>query len=371
MTTRGDTLLLGTRKGLIRLARRGARFEVVDVAHEGVPVAYADVDPRSGSTWACLDHGHWGQKLSRSRDGGATWEEVAAPKYPEGAEILLGFPGTGDRPRKPATLRYAWVFARGGLDQPGRVYLGTEPGGLFVSDDEGANWRLCEGLWNHPSRLEQWAGGGRDHAGIHSILVDPRDSRRVLIGVSSGGLFETRDGGASWRPRNKGLRNEYLPDPEAEVGHDPHFVAWCPAAPDQVWTQTHCGIYASSDGGALWRDVSEQDGPARFGFPIAVDERDPRTAWVVPATSDQKRLAYRRALCVARTRDGGASWQTLRQGLPQENAFDVVLRHALDLAGDALAFGSTTGNVYASLDRGERWSCVSNSLPPVYSVRFV
>ncbi len=370
MATRGAKLLIGTRKGLLSFERRGARFELASVAHDGVPIAFAVNDPRNHATWACLDHGHWGQKLSRSLDGGATWEEIAAPKYPEGAEVPVGFPGTGVRPRKPATLRYAWYLALGGKDQPGRLYLGTEPGGLFVSDDNGANWRLCDALWNHPSRLECWSGGGRDDAGIHSILVDPRDSRRVLVAVSSAGVFESRDDGASWISRNRGLRNDYVPDPTNEFVHDPHFVTWCPSAPDFVWQQNHFGIFASDDGAANWRDVSQKDGPARFGFPVAVDELDPRTAWVVPAASDQNRAAFGRSLCVARTEDGGASWTALRNGLPQENCFDIVLRHALDIAGNTLAFGSTTGNAFASLDRGETWHSLGSNLPPIYSVRF-
>ena len=370
MTQRGDSLLLGTRKGLLWYERRNGRYELARVAHEGNPIAYAAVDPRDGACWACIDHGHWGQKLSRSRDRGETWEELPAPKYPDGAEVVDGFPGMGERKRIPAVLRYLWVFQPGGADQPGRVYLGTEPGGLFVSDDSGASWTLCEGLWNHPSRMEFWSGGGRDLAGIHSIVVDPRNSKRVLIAVSSAGVFETVDDGRTWQSRTKGLRNDYAPEPHGEFGHDPHFVTLCPAEPDRLWMQNHFGIFTSADGARSWIDVSQKDGPARFGFPIAVDEHDPRRAWVVPGESDQKRLAHKRVVCVARTQDAGASWQTLTRGLPSGASFDIVLRHALDLAGDTLCFASTTGNAFVSADRGESWSCLSNHLPPVYSVRF-
>jgi photosystem II stability/assembly factor-like uncharacterized protein len=367
---RGDTLLLGTRKGLLWYERKDGRWKLEHVAHEGNPIAYATVDPRDGAAWACIDHGHWGQKLSRSSDRGRSWEEIPAPKFPEGAEIVVGFPGAGERERKPATLRYAWVLAPGGKDQPGRMYLGTEPGGLFVSDDGGATWRLNEGLWNHPSRPTSWFGGGRDNPGIHTVMVDPRDSRRVLVAISCAGVFETVDDGATWQPRNKGLRADFSPDKYPEVGHDPHFVSRCAAAPDVLWQQNHCGLFVSTDNAATWTDVSEKDGPARFGFPIAADERDPATAWVVPGQSDERRIAHHQRLCVAKTSDGGKTWTPRTRGLPSGPSFDIVYRHALDLAGDRLAFGSTTGNAFLSEDRGESWTCLSNYLPPVYSVRF-
>jgi photosystem II stability/assembly factor-like uncharacterized protein len=370
MKKTGDTLILGTRKGLLWFTRKGQGFELAHVAHAGNPIAYAQLDPRTRTAWACIDHGHWGQKLSRSRDGGATWDEVAAPKYPEGATYLNGYIGMGERNNVPATLRYLWTFAHGGDDQPGRLYLGTEPGGLFVSDDDGGSWKLCEGLWNHPSHLEGgWSGGGRDNAGIHSVLVDPRNSKRVLVGVSCAGVFETTDDTRSWRIANKGFLNDYSPDPTADAGQDPHCVSWCAGAPDAVWVQHHCGIFASEDGAKNWRRVSEEKGPARFGFPIVADERDAKTAWVVPANSDQDRSAFGHALSVARTTDGGKTWTTLRKGLPQENCFDIVYRHALDLAGDTLAFGSTTGNAYVSFDRGESWQTLGNNFAPIYSVR--
>jgi hypothetical protein len=356
------TILLATRKGLLFVEPTATGSRLTREVFPGVPVAYAAADPRTGVLWATLDHGHWGQKLQRSRDGGATWEEVAAPKYPEGAEI---------KPGVPATLRYLWVFAPGGADQPRRLYLGTEPGGLFRSDDGGDTWQLVEGLWNHPSRPVCWMGGGRDHPGIHSVIVDPRDSRRLLVGISCAGVFETTDDGATWAPRNRGLSAPFLPDPNTEVGHDPHLVAACAAHPDVLWQQNHCGIFRSADGSASWQDIAQPGGPAFFGFAIAADPQDPLTAWVVPAKADEQRMAVGGALCVCRTTDGGKSWQTLTRGLPQERTYDIVLRHALDQQGDALAFGSTTGNVFLSVDRGESWTELGHNFPPVYAVRFL
>jgi photosystem II stability/assembly factor-like uncharacterized protein len=144
----------------------------------------------------------------------------------------------------------------------------------------------------------------------------------------------------------------------------------CPSSPDRLWQQNHCGIWRSDDGARTWVEVSEPEGPARFGFPVAVHEKNPDTAWVVPAASDEKRVAIGGALVVCRTTDGGKTWEQKRRGLPQEGCYDVVYRHALDIAGDRLAFGSTTGNAYLTEDGGESWACIGNNLPPVYSVRF-
>lgn len=354
-------LWLGTRKGLIELQRSQGRWTVAGEAHGAIPVSLVGRDPRNGTLWACLDHGHWGCKLQRSRDLGRSWLEVAAPRYPEGSEI---------RPGVPANLKYLWGFAAGGGDQPGRIYLGSEPGGLFRSDDEGDSFSLVESLWNQPHRDKTWFGGGRDEAGIHSILVDPRDSRRILVGVSCAGVFESCDDTLSWTPRNRGLSAEFLPDPDAEVGHDPHLLAWCAAHPDMLWQQNHCGIYRSRDGAKTWEAVHESQGPARFGFAIAVHERNPEVAWVVPATSDEQRVPLHRSLCVCRTQDGGKSWTALHRGLPQHDCYDLVYRHALALSGDCLAFGTTTGNLYFSEDGGESWECLGHHFPPVYSCCF-
>lgn len=355
-------LLLGTRKGLLRLEHSNGAYRLVRVSHEGIPVAYAARDPRTKSTWACLDHGHWGQKLSRSRDGGEHWEAVEAPKYPEHAKRPNG---------DAATLRYLWCFQHGGADQAGRLYFGTEPGGLFRSDDDGASFELVHGLWDHPSHTENfWFGGGRDTPGIHSILVDPRDSRRITIAISCAGVFQTHDDGVTWEGRNKGLIAEFLPDPNSEYGQDPHSIVRSKADPNVIWQQNHCGIFRSVDDAAEWSLVSEKGSPAHFGFAIATHDNDARTAWVVPQISDERRMAVQGALSVCRTNDGGGSWQQLHKGLPQAGAFDVTYRHCLDSDGDHLAFGTTTGNLHLSEDAGESWYCAANYFPPIYSVRF-
>jgi photosystem II stability/assembly factor-like uncharacterized protein len=356
-----STLLIGTRKGVIAYRLQNGRWQVENVSFEGVPVSIAYADSRNGIWWASLDHGHWGVKLHRSKDRGRTWEEVTAPAYPEGEEVKDGV---------PATTRYIWSMAHGGKNDLSKLWIGTDPGGLFVSEDGGTGFQLVESLWKHPTRKEGWFGGGRDQPGIHSIVVDPRDEDHLHIGISCAGVFETFDGGQTWNIRNKGLRAEFLPDPNSETGHDPHLLVAAPAHPDTLWQQNHCGIFYSTDGAKNWQEVSQPEGPARFGFAIAVADDNPDQAWVVPANSDLNRTAIKGALCVCRTDNGGKTWEDLRKGLPQENCFDIVYRHALAVSGDGVAFGTTTGNLFFSPDRGESWQTLNNYLPMVYSVQF-
>lgn len=358
-----NRLLLGTRKGLLILNKNGVDWAVESEHFEGVPVSHAMRDHRTGMIWACLDHGHWGTKLHRSADDGATWEEIEVPKYPDGAT----------RPpddKDPATTSYIWLVQPGGDDEPNRLYVGTEPGGLFISDDGGDTFQLMETLWNQPSR-DNWMGGGRDYAGVCSIIVDPRDSRHVTIGISVGGVYETLDGGETWSAKNKGLYADYLPNPYAEFGHDPHFIKASPSNPDVLWQQNHCGVFRSVDGGQNWTNISQEGGPVYFGFPITVDEQDENVAWVAPAISAEYRVPIDRALCICRTEDGGKTWKDLRVGLPQSNAYDIVFRHCMDIDANTLVFGTTAGNVYVSDDRGDSWRCITQNLAVVYSARFI
>lgn len=355
------TLLLGTRKGFIAYHYKNGSWESENLSFEGIPVSIAYADERNGSWWAALDHGHWGVKLHRSSDRGKTWEELSAPAYPEGEEVKDGV---------PAATRYIWAIAHGGKKFPSRVWLGTDPGGLFLSEDGGSSFQLVESLWRHPTRKEGWFGGGRDQPGIHSIVVDPRDENHIHIGISCAGVFETNDSGKTWQILNKGMRADFLPDPNAETGYDPHIVVAAPSDPDVLWQQNHCGIFRTANGVKEWIDISQPEGPARFGFAIAVAEDNPEQAWVAPAHSDMNRSAIKGALCICRTDDGGKIWKQQRKGLPQENCFDIVYRHGLALSGDALAFGTTTGNLFLSPDRGETWQALNNYLPMVYSVQF-
>lgn len=381
-------ILVGTRKGTFIVDKTGTRWRPKLVAHAGAGSNFVARDPHTGTLWALLGHGHWGAKLSRSRDEGRTWEDASQIKYPEGARYIA--PAMPDEAGnssgstiKDATLLKLWYMAFG---QKGQLYVGTIPGGLFVSNDGGESFELNRSLWNHESRggdlfsgegtgTTHWMGtpaseGGEFAPGIHSVVVDPRNPDRVLVAVSTAGVLETTDGGKTWHSRNKGMQNDYLPDPTAEWGHDPHYIELCKEQPDHVWQQNHSGVFYSNDGAKTWRKVDRPEQGVHFGFPVAADARDGRTAWLVPGRSDNQRMAIDGGLFVARTRDGGESWEQLREGLPQENAYDVVYRHALDNSGDALAFGSTTGNLYVSENRGDSWQTVGNNFPPIYSVRF-
>ncbi|MEO1700349.1 MAG: hypothetical protein AAFU73_23885 [Planctomycetota bacterium] len=384
-----ERILVGTRKGTFFVERSNGAWSARLAGHHGAGVNYVARDPNTGTIWAALGHGHWGAKLSSSTDGGATFEDAPQIAYPEGARHYLPPPpsetgeGEGAPTLKEATLLKLWCMAFGG---DGRIWCGTIPGGLFSSTDGGASFELCRGLWDHESRGgdvtdgpgnggTKWFGTpaaeGEFAPGLHSIEVDPRDPNRLLVAISTAGVFETADGGATWEVRNDGLVMEYAPDPtDVWAGHDPHLIQMCKSDPDHVWMQNHCGVFYSSDGAKSWKEVSQKDKGVHFGFPVVADPNDGRTAWLVPGHSDMKRVTVDGSLFVARTTDGGESWEQLRGGLPQELAYDVVYRHAFDLGGDSLAFGTTTGNLYVSDDRGESWAAVAHNLPPVYSVRF-
>ncbi len=355
MATTNDRLLIGTRKGLIEAHRSNGSWTLKDPALPGQPIPYAMRDARNGSIWASIDHGHWGVKLSRSKGDDGTYEEIEAPKYPESAE---------------KAAKYYWILAPGGVDTPDQFWVGTEPGALFGTNDDGATWDFNQPLWDLCVEHE-WMGGGRDGAGIHSICVDPRDGNHVYVGISCAGVLETKDGGTTWAYINKGQRMDYAPDDQqdAEYGHDPHCVVMSPANPDVLWQQNHCGVYRSTNG-QTWDELSQKP-YVYFGFPIATHPDKPDTAWIVPMDSAEERTTVDGRLLVMRTDDGGATWNEQSDGLP-ERAWDFPYRHALDVApdGETLAFGTTSGNLYVTHDGGASWEALSNSLPLIYSVRF-
>jgi len=357
------TLLISTRKGLITYKKNNTRkwsFDKVDFL--GLPVSMAYVDKPNNIWWACLDHGHWGSKMHRSFDEGNSWEEVDAPRYPEGEEVKKDV---------PASLNYLWAMNGTTNGSTTSLFVGTEPGGLFKSVDNGNSFELVRGLWDHPSRKDQWFGGGRDHPGIHSILIDPKDSSHIFVAISCAGVFETTDGGKLWIPKNNGLKADFLPDPKSEIGQDPHLLVACESNFEVMWQQNHCGIFRTTDGGNNWQDITDKGGEANFGFAIAADPKNEKVAWVVPALSDGIRVAINNSLCVCRTEDGGRSWDTFRNGLPQGQSFDITYRHALDQDEETMAFGTTTGNLYLSNDHGENWNWLNHNLPMVHCVEFI
>lgn len=355
---------VATRKGLFELQRSDAGatdWRIARVSFLGEPVSMLlppDAADPQGRMLAALNLGHFGVHLHRSDDAGATWAEVAAPTYPAQPPEDTGFAWK---------LVLVWALERRG----GTVWAGTIPGGLFRSDDGGEHWQLVEALWRQPERAH-WFGGGYPEPGIHSICPHPQRPQELLVALSSGGVWVSEDDGATWRVQTQGMLAPYMPpeqagDPNAQ---DPHRVLRCPAAPQVLWCQHHGGIWRSVDNAASWQAV---DAPvSSFGFAVAVHPQDPDTAWFVPAVKDEQRVPVGGALVVNRTRDGGRSFETLRAGLPQQHCYDLVYRHGLDVSADgrSLLMGSTTGGLWASADGGEQWHAVSLNLPPIAAVRF-
>ena len=357
-------LQVGTRKGLFVVQRTTAGWRLGEPHFPGEPVTQVLADPQGGDWYAALRLGHFGVKLKRSSDRGASWEEVAAPAFP---------PKPTEGPWKddptPWTVDMLWELAAG----PGRLWAGALPAGLFVSDDRGASWRLMESLWDRPERSE-WMGGGYDHAGIHSVVLDPRDPAHVTLAISCAGVWQTRDGGATWANTSQGMdAGAYMPPERRYDGNiqDVHRISACAARPDVLWAQHHCGMYRSTDGGLRWQEIPVPQ-PSAFGFAVQAHPADPQTAWFVPAHSDAQRMPVEGRMVVTVTRDGAASFQVHGEGLPARDAYHLVYRHGLACAADGqtLALGSTTGGLWISEDGGERWNCVSRDLPPIAVVRF-
>jgi photosystem II stability/assembly factor-like uncharacterized protein len=217
-------------------------------------------------------------------------------------------------------------------------------------------------------------GGGYDHAGIHTVLVDPRDARHLTLAISCGGVWQTRDGGASWALTAAGMRADYMPEESAydENIQDVHRMVQCAAQPDVLWVQHHCGIYCSSDGARTWQAIAAPQ-PSGFGFAVACDPHKPQRAWFVPAQADAVRVPVNGQMVVTRTDDGGATFRVLTEGLPQRQAYHLVYRHALDVTtdGQTLAMASTTGGLWLSANAGKVWHCVSRDLPPLSALQFV
>lgn len=358
--SRDDRAWVATRKGLFELRRNASQWRIVRSSFLGEPVSQL-LAPQGdeGRMLAALNLGHFGVKVHASDDAGATWREVAAPVYPAQPEGAAG---------PPWKLVQVWSLEAAG----GTVWAGTLPGGAFRSADFGTSWQLIEPLWQRSERLE-WFGGGYDVPGIHSICPHPAQPGELLLGISCGGVWVTRDDGASWSLQAAGMRAAYMPPEQAESPNtqDPHAIVRCPGVPEVLWCQHHNGIWRSTDNARRWQEVTTAP-VSNFGFAVAVHPQDPLTAWFAPAEADQRRVPVGGAMVVNRTRDGGASFEVLRHGLPQQDAFDLIYRHALAVASDGrtLLVGSTTGGLWGSVDGGDSWQAVSARLPPIAAVKF-
>jgi hypothetical protein len=357
-----ERLHAGTRKGLFELARRNGTWEIANTHFLGDPVS-AVLETADGTVYAALDLGHFGAKLWR-RDRAGVWSELATPAFPAKPEDAADDP-------HPWSLGRIWALEPGGV--AGRLWAGTMPGALFRSDDGGANWSLNDALWRMPER-RQWMGvAGGEQPGISAVLIDPRNPADIRLGVSTGGVWASADAGISWRPINRGMYNEYMPPERREdpITQDIHQLARCAAHPEVMWCQHHNGVFRSEDAGATWQEVTAIR-PSKFGFAVTAHPRDSDTAWFVPAAKDERRIPVDGRVVVARTRDGGKSFDVLTKGLPQRHAYDLVWRHglAVDDSGERLAFGSTSGGLWISEDGGDSWASPEARLPPISVVRF-
>ena len=362
-------LFVGTRKGLFLYDVDGDRLSLRSTEFLGVQVPAVCSSLNNDFVIAGLNHGHFGSKMHRSRDGGKTWEEISPPVYPPKPDDVPDIVDPGRNVVVPWSLELIWTIER---SSNGTLWCGTIPGGLFRSDDDGDSWHLVESLWNRPER-SKWFGGGYDFPGIHSICIHPTDPTRISVGISCGGVWQSNDDGASWECRSTGMRAAYMPpelanDPDVQ---DPHRMVQCAASPEHYWVQHHNGIFRSDNNCENWTELEEFE-PSTFGFAVAVHPTDPNTAWFVPAIKDELRVPKDGRLVVTRTRDGGKTLQTLDKGLPASDAYDLIYRHALEVAsdGETLVMGSTTGNLWVSSNGGDEWSRVTHHLPPIFCVRW-
>lgn len=368
-------VLVGTRKGLFILqgdAKRAKWRVEGEVPHFlGQIVNHAVLNPATGTMLVAARAGHLGPTVFRSTDGGKTWAEAKKP------------PAFPPKPAS-ATDDYGWsvnhVFwlTPGHASEPRVWYAGTSPHGLFRSEDDGVTWQSVDGYNLHPDR-PQWLGGSQeappDGAILHSINVDPFDANHLMLGSSSGGVFESRNRGVTWTPLNRGCAADFLPDPNAETGHDPHCVRMHKAVKDVVYQQNHCGIYRLERARNRWTRIGDNMPKAigDIGFPMTLHPTDPKTLWVFPMDGGSvwPRVSIAGKPAVYRSRDAGASWQRCATGLPTAQAWWTVKRQAMsaDHAKTVgLYFGTTSGEMWASFDEGDSWHCLMLHLPHIYSV---
>jgi photosystem II stability/assembly factor-like uncharacterized protein len=381
-------VLVGTRKGAFILESDGKRenWEVSGPHFTGWEIYHMKGSPADPNRLYASQSSAWfGQVIQRSNDGGKTWEApgggvtVSPEGFPKGESNKFVYDTTSET-GKPLTThqwydgtQHPWEFKRvwhlePSLDDPDTVYAGVEDAGLFRSTDGAHSWQELSGLRGHGTGPKWQPGAGG--MCLHTIILDPSDPGRIYIAISAAGAFRTDDGGKTWKPINRGLHSQYIPDPNAEVGHCVHHIAMNPSRPGVLFMQKHWDVMRSDNAGDSWQEVSGNL-PTDFGFVIDVHAHEPETIYVVPIKSDSEHFPMDGKLRVYRSRSGGNEWEPLTKGLPQQNCYVNVLRDAmavdsLDKCG--VYFGTTGGQVYASADAGDTWKPIVEHLPPVLSV---
>ena len=363
----GVRVLVGTRKGAFILTSDGKRksWDVSGPHFAGWEIYHVKGSPADPNRlYASQCSGWFGQQVQRSSDGGKSWEPV------ENKFTYEGVPGTHlwyDGTPHPWEFKRVWHFEPS-LDDPDTVYAGVEDAAIFKTTDGGKSWNELAGLRGHGSGPKWQPGAGG--MCLHTILLDPTNAKRMYIAISAAGAFRTDDAGATWKSINHGLHSQYIPDPNAEVGHCVHRIAMHRSRPNTLYMQKHWDVMRTDDAGEAWHEVSGNL-PTDFGFVIDVNTNEPETIYVVPIKSDSEHYVHDGKLRVYRSRTGGDEWEPLTKGLPQENCYVNVLRDAMSV--DALDpcgvyFGTTGGQVYASTDAGNNWAAIARDLPPVLSV---
>ena len=353
-------LLVGTMKGAFLFRSDESRKKWTrDGPHFRGEAVYAMLhDTRGGRsrTYAATNSMHWGPTVRSSEDFGKTWSSG------EGRSVRFS-------PNSERAVAQIWQIAPGRADEPDALYCGVEPAALFESRDGGQSWSPNEGLLTHEHQPKWQPGGGG--LCLHTIVLDPVDRKRMLIAISTGGVYRSDDGGKTWRARNMGVRAEFLPDKHPEFGQCVHKVVHHPSRPQRLFLQNHWGLYRSDDWGDSWQDIANGV-PSDFGFAMEMHPHDPDTVYIVPLESDQFRCTPEAKLRVYRTRNAGLSWEALAKGLPQEGAYETVLRDAMaadTFESAGIYFGTRSGKVFGSADDGTTWAEIADGLPPVVCVK--
>lgn len=360
------SLLVATRKGafVYRADSGRSKWRVEGPHFLGSIINHLVRDPRSGTLLMAAKAGHLGHTVFRWQNDGKTWEEAKAP------------PAFRKAAEGEAARAVDHIFCLVPANESGSWYAGTSPVGLFRSEDDGVTWQPVAGLNDGLlPKIQDKVESVPDGASLHSVAIDPRDSAHLYIGISTGGVFETNDGGETWRALNKGVAADFLPEKDPEYGHDPHALALHPLNPGRIYQQNHCGIYRLDRPGDIWRRIGESMPKeiGDIGFPLVLHPRDPDTLWVFPmdGTDVWPRVSPGGKPAAYMSRDGGESWQRQDAGLPQEHAWFTVKRQAFCADNEnplGLYFGTTSGEIWMSRNEGVQWQLLASHLPHIYAL---
>ena len=373
-------VLVGTTKGgfIFESDENRKTWGMSDIQFKGWNVMHMQMDPRDQRLHAATSHFVYGPTIHHSDDFGNTWTQATQSPALARSSTSGRPPSTMDEAflseggesikEKPEKMIKVWNIKPGRASEPNVLYAGAQPASLFKSTDRGETWTLNESLYDHPQRGE-W-GPGAGGLTLHTILLDPTNEQRMYIAVSAAGCYRTDDGGVTWKPYNKNVRADFMPDKYPEFGQCVHKMTMHPSTPNVLYQQNHCGVYRSDNFGEDWIDIGEGKLPTPFGFAIGVHPTDPRTIYTVPEESQEYHISVDGQFAVWRSRDAGDSWEKLTKGLPERAHVDV-LREAMgiDSFEDAGVYiGTNTGQLFYTRDSGDSWELLADFLPPIQSV---